>query len=158
MPLRPPTRAAFLFGEDGLGQHAVLTLPRCKRMRCHRIPTSGSSRHLPPGAATRHLKRVIRSKGDRKPESMLRSCAPSPTIRFPHGAPFESCLSLYSILHTQYSRDCTFAQAAGRRPICTFALRTVHGPDPTQTKRRLAAPVHFPVSTCPLAHVSPRGA
>ena len=59
---------------------AAAGLPRSRRMRCHRIPTSGSSRHL---------KRVMRSKGDRKPESMLRSYAPSPTIRFPHGAPFE---------------------------------------------------------------------
>ena len=37
---------------------------------------------------------------------------PQPIIRFPYAAPFEFSLSLYSILHTRYSRIhfCTFAR------------------------------------------------
>ena len=116
------------------------------------------SRHLPPGAATRHLKRVIRSKGDRKPEGMLRSRAPSPSIRFPHGTPFESGLSLCSTLSTQYSRVCTFAQAAGRFARLHLGQRAVLPlPRYSQTKRAPAGALlispcpRVPLPTCPLA-------
>ena len=48
--LYPFAQAVGRFALLHLGQHSVLTLPKDRRMRCHRIPT----RHLPPGAATRH--------------------------------------------------------------------------------------------------------
>ena len=37
----------------------------------------------------RRQKRFNHSKGNRKPELMLRSYIPQPIIRFPYGAPFE---------------------------------------------------------------------
>ena len=61
---------------------------------------------------------------------------PPPIIRSPHGTPFEFCLSLYSILHTQYSHSWPTGQLINRStgvpltfallhrssaPLCTFA-------------------------------------
>ena len=72
-----------------------------------RILTRDISRHLPPEAATRHLKAI-------KYRSILSGLRFPFEFKSPVTLHLYIWLSLYSILHTQYSLICTFAQAVGR--------------------------------------------
>jgi hypothetical protein len=78
----PPTSVAVTRHLEWihLGQHAVLPLPRDRRMRCHRIPTRGRSRHLKNEC-------ICLSYPFSPPFSPQRSPPPSPPVRLSFPVP-----------------------------------------------------------------------